>query len=96
MLLALTTNMRLGWKGLPRTNTLAYLSRMSVTKKGYNFDTWRFCLAEGSPWQKGREGKLEELGDQTWANVRKLFSSQLINGPNKLECFSLAWQVFPT
>jgi hypothetical protein len=69
---------------------------MSVPKKGYNFDTWRFCLAEGSPWQKGREGKLEELGDQTWANVMKLFPSQLMNGPNKLQCFSLAWQVSPT
>jgi hypothetical protein len=31
--LILTTNIRLGWKGLPGINTLAYLTGASVAKK---------------------------------------------------------------
>jgi hypothetical protein len=33
MLLALLTNIRLSWKGLPLTNTLAYFAHSQLTKK---------------------------------------------------------------
>ncbi len=35
-LLALPTNIILGWKGLPGTNTLAYLSLLKVAKSVLN------------------------------------------------------------
>jgi hypothetical protein len=31
MLLALPANIRLGWKGLPRTNALAYYEKLKLT-----------------------------------------------------------------
>jgi hypothetical protein len=39
--LALHTNIRLGWKGLLRTNTLAYYDHFQIMKKEkfYNIDT---------------------------------------------------------
>ncbi len=41
-LLALHTNIRLGWKGLPRINTLAYYEHLWITeeKKFYNIGPW--------------------------------------------------------
>ncbi len=35
-LLALPANTRLGWKGMPETNTLAYLMHLLVSKKMYS------------------------------------------------------------
>jgi hypothetical protein len=42
MLLALPTNNRLGWKGFPGTNTLAYCEHLRIIdmKMFYKLDTW--------------------------------------------------------
>jgi hypothetical protein len=39
---ALPTNIRLGWKGMPRTNTLAYYKNSQITtvKMFYNIGPW--------------------------------------------------------
>jgi hypothetical protein len=53
-LLALSTNIRLGWKGLPGTNVLAYYEKSLLTavKKFYNIGHWFIVIKLFSPQQK--------------------------------------------
>ncbi len=78
----LTQNIRLGWKSLVETNTLAYYKNLS-TKKFY-----KICSRLSSVRTKRRSQS--KMAKRSGANVTKLFCLQFTDFRNKLECLSLA------
>ncbi len=99
------TNIRLGWKGIELANTLAYYDAASITavKKFYSTDSYKtfgskfnhsfgkldrsivalyFYYCTKTVWLTKRIGSKVRIHNSP-------FPSLLMNGSNKLECFSL-------
>ncbi len=89
--LGLPTNVRLGWKGFPETNTLAYLSRLSM----------RFYLV-GEPHNANRLTNRCQTGLESfpWTN-NLVYLSGLPRGfypvgePHSVHRHTLGWKGFP-